>query len=98
MNTDEVDVTSFGDANKTYVQGLRDIRGSFEGFWDDTETKIFSGAESADGVRLYLYMSSTAATRYFYGPAWVNFSIETGVGDAVKVTGNFMANGAWGRV
>lgn len=97
QTTDKVEVTSFGDSNKTYVQGLRDMQGTFSGFWDDTETKPFSGADSADGVKLYLYPSSDAPTRYFYGPAWLDVSMDTGVSAAVSISGNFVANGAWGR-
>jgi hypothetical protein len=96
--TDSIDVTAFLDTNKTYLQGLKDVKGTFEGFWDDSETKLFAGADSADGVKLYLYPSLDRVASYHYGPAWVNTSMNVGVADAVKVTANFMANGAWGRV
>jgi hypothetical protein len=97
MSTDIQETTSFGDANKTYVQGLKDLKGRFSGFWDNSETKLFTGADSADGVKLYLYPSTDIPGSYFYGPAWVNMSIDVGVGDAVKITANFVANGSWGR-
>ncbi len=93
--TDKIDVTSFTQANKTYVIGLPDVKGNFSGFWDDTESKIFDGAESTDGVKLYLYPSSDAASKYWYGPAWVDYTIEVGVNDAVKITATFSANGSW---
>jgi hypothetical protein len=97
MKTDKVDVTSFGDANKTYVQGLKDLSGTFAGFWQDSENTIFAAADSADGCKIYLYPSTDAPQYYWYGPAWLDASVETGVGDAVKVKGNFAANGSWGR-
>lgn len=96
-STDTVEVTSFGDANKTYVQGLPDISGSFEGFWDDTEAKLFAAAASSDGIKMYLYPSSNAPTKYFYGPAWLSASMDCGVSDAVSVSGEFKANGSWGQ-
>lgn len=97
MATDKVDVTAFGDANKTYVQGLKDISGTFEGFFDDTTiNSLYTAATSSDGIKLYLYPSSSASTRYFYGPAWLDLSISDPVGDAVKVTCNLAANGSWG--
>lgn len=96
MTQDRLETTSFGDTNKVYVVGLRDVTGSFEGHWDDAETKLFSGAQSTDGVKLYLYPSSDALSKYAYGPAWVDVSIATDVGDRVTITGNFAANGAWG--
>ena len=96
-STDTVEVTSFGDVNKTYVQGLPDLSGTFEGFWNDTDTTLFTGSTSADGVKLYLYPSTDATTKYWYGPAWVSYSVNTGVGEAVAISANFSANGAWGR-
>jgi hypothetical protein len=96
--TDKIEVTSFGDLNKTYVQGLPDLKGSFAGFFDDTEAKPFTGADSADGVKIYLYPDVTnAPTKYWYGPAWLDVSIEAPVNGAVSVSGNFAANGSWGR-
>jgi hypothetical protein len=97
MNTDTVEVTSFGDLNKTYVQGLPDINGQFSGFWNDTEDKIFTAASSTDGCKLYLYPSSDAPSKYFYGPAWLSVSVSTSVSDAVKISGSFSANGTWKR-
>lgn len=96
--TDKIDVTSFGDANKTYVQGLKDVQGTIAGFFDDTETKPFTAADSSDGCKLYLYPSSDAPTKYFYGPAWLDVSIDTGVAGAVTLSASFAANGSWGRL
>ena len=98
QSTDKIEVTAFGDTNKTYVQGLKDVKGSFSGFWDDTETKPFTAADSSDGCKMYLYPSSDAPTKYWYGPAWLDVSIDTGVADAVSISGNFAANGSWGRL
>jgi hypothetical protein len=95
QTTDKIDVTAFGDTNKTYVQGLPDIKGTFSGFWDDTETKPGTGASSTDGVKLYLYPSSDAATKYKCGPAWLDLSFDVSVSGAVAVNGSFVANGSW---
>jgi hypothetical protein len=94
--TDTYDVTSFGDTNKVYVQGLPDLKGTISGSWDDTETKPFAGAISSTGVKLYLYPDITnSPTKYAYGTAWLNASIETPVGGAVKLTANFVAAASW---
>lgn len=95
--SDRVDVTSFGDTNKTYVQGLQDLQGSFSGFWDHADTKLFTAADSSDGIKMYLYPSSDASGIYFYGPAWLDASISVSVSGAVSITGTFAANGAWGQ-
>ena len=96
--TDKIEVTAFADTNKTYVQGLPDVQGTFSGFWDDTEGKLWTGAASSDGVKLYLYPSSDAPTKYWYGPAWVDATMDTGVAAAVTISANFAANGAWGSI
>jgi hypothetical protein len=95
LATDKFEVTSFADTNKTYVQGLKDIQGTLGGFWDDTETKPFGGAASTTGVKLYLYPDSTAPTKYAYGTAWLDASIETPVNGAVTTSMNFAAASSW---
>ena len=95
--TDKVEVTAFGDSNKQYVQGLPDIKGAISGYFDDTNDALFDGADSSDGVKLYLYPSSLVPTVYHYGPAWLDASLSVDVKGAVTVKGNFIAAGAWGR-
>lgn len=98
MPTEKAETTGFGDANKTYVQGLKDITGALAGWWDNTEEKLFQAADSTDGIKMYLYPSSDASGKYWYGPAWLDASIDTNMGGAISVSANFAANGAWGRV
>lgn len=95
--TDRQEVTSFGDANKTYVQGLPDMQGTLSAFFDNADDRLFAAAESADGVRMYLYVSTDALGVYWYGPAWIDASIEVPVQGAVTLSGTFAANGSWGR-
>jgi hypothetical protein len=97
MPTDKYDVTEFGDANKTYVQGLPDVTGTLSGFWDDTDDNLYDGAQSADGIKMYLYPSSDAASKYWYGTAWTDFSITVPQTGPVAVSGSFSAAGAWGQ-
>jgi hypothetical protein len=95
--TDRQEVTAFGDANKVYIQGLQNVQGTFTGFFDDTTSaNLFTAAASADGVKLYLYPSSDAITKYAYGPAWLDASINVSVGGAITVNGSFAASGSWG--
>ncbi len=95
-STDTFEVTSFGDTNKSYVQGLPDLKGTLSGSWNDAETKPFAGAISSTGVKLYLYPDITnSPTKYAYGTAWLNASINAPVGGAVALTGNFVAAASW---
>lgn len=95
LTTGRTEVTSFGDTNKVYIQGLPDVAGTFAGFWNDTDATLATAASSADGCKLYLYTSTDAVSRYAYGPAWIDVSYTTSVGDAVKMSGSFAANGPW---
>lgn len=97
QSVDTVEVSAFGDSNKQYVQGLRDVSGSLSGFWEDSQDALFDAAESSDGVKLYLYPSSLAPTIYFYGPAWVSASINVPISGAVTISATFVAAGNWGR-
>ncbi len=96
-STDTVEVTASGDLNKVYVQGLPDIKGSLAGWFDSAQDALFDGAESTNGVNLYLYPSSLLPLQYHYGPAWLSSSISVDVKGAVSVSATFVANGSWGR-
>ena len=95
--TDTVEVTAFGDLNKQYVQGLPDVKGTISGWFDSADDSLFDGADSSDGVKLYLYPSSLAPTIYHYGPAWLSASIDVDAKGAVSISGTFVASGNWGR-
>lgn len=96
--TDRVDVTSFGDTNITRVAGLPDFSGKFDGYFDDSDSTLFTAQQAASGVNMYLYPDYTnAPTKYWYGLANVDYEVNTGVSDAVKITGNWDAAGNWGR-
>lgn len=95
--TDDIDVTSFGDQNKVYVPGLPNLQGTFKGFWDDLESKPFTAATSVDGCNLYLYPSADTPTKYWYGPAWLDCTMDCSVAGAVTLGGSFAARGSWGK-
>ena len=97
-DTDSIPTTSFGDANKTYVQGLPDLKGTLSGFWDSASDPLYSAGTSPDGTKLYLYPDRlNTPTVYDYGPAWINTSIDVDVNGAVAISASFMANGSWGH-
>ena len=95
--TDMVDTTALDDTNKTNVKGLPSVGGTFSGFWDDTYDNLWKAADSNTAVNMYLYPSLDAVTIYWYGTAWVDWSLAGGVADAVKVSGNFSAANSWAR-
>lgn len=96
MTTDTIEVTAFGDTNKTYVQGLPDLKGTFSGFWDETGTdNLFAAAASVGAVNMYVYPSLDAVSKFWEGTAWVSASLNAAVAAAVKVSGSFMAATGW---
>lgn len=95
MKSDRFDVTSFGDANKVYVQGLPDLQGSFSGFWDHAETTVFDAASASGAVNMYLYPSTDATGIYWYGTAFIDASISVPVGGPVAISGSFAAASTW---
>lgn len=97
MTSDRFEVTSFGDSNKTYVQGLPDLSGSFSGFWDHASTTLFEAAAAAGAVNMYLYPSTDAATIYWYGTGFIDASISVPVGGPIAISGSFAAASTWGR-
>ena len=93
---DKVDTTSFGDNNKNYLAGLKDVSGSFEGFFDTSYIRtLLQEADSATGTIVRITPSTDEPTFYYQGPAWLDISQTGSVSDAVKVSGSFSANGDW---
>jgi hypothetical protein len=94
LSTDKIDVTEFGALNKTEVLGFPAARGTIEGFWAADDNTLRSAANSLTGTNIALYPHSAMMTRYFGGPAWVDYSIREAVDSAVTITGNWTARGS----
>jgi len=92
---DYVEVTTFGDTNKTYVAGLKDITGTFNGVLDVSGDLMVNNT-SIDDVPLYLYADDGAsAVLVASGLALIDSSITVSNADAARVSGNFRASAAW---
>jgi hypothetical protein len=94
LKTDYEEVSCFGDTNKVYIPGLRDISGTFGGFWNSAELTIVHATNATTPGGLRLTPSSTEPTFYFEGTAYLDMDIDCSL-NAPKVTGNFKAAGAW---
>ena len=93
---DKVDVTSFQDNNKSYLVGLKDVSGGFEGFFDTTYIRTLAEeSESATGTNVRITPSTDYPAYYYEGPAWLDLTTSGAVGDAVKISGTISANGDW---
>lgn len=101
--TDKYEVTSFGDTTKTYVTSLPDLQGSFSGFYDDTATTgstyLFSMAQAGLSRKVYLYPTTPSSSGpYFYGTAFLDFSVDTDLNGATTISGNFSAATSWTKI
>lgn len=98
---DFVDVTAANDTCKTWVKtNIPDYGGSADVWFDDANTAaLYTAAASTTACKMYCYPSANAATKYFYGTAWVvisNFS-SGGVNGGAKCTLTWKAAGTWAQ-
>ena len=96
LNRDYVDATVFGDTNKTYLVGLKDISGTYAGFLD-TAGDLLVNATDSDEIATYLYADDRTSFETLVGSglALHDSSINCSNSDAVRVSGNFRAAGPW---
>ena len=95
LKTDKTNVTCFGDTNKVYVPGLKDLSGSFGGFWNSSNVVLFDAADADTPGLLKLVPNSTESTFFWSGLAYLDADIDTSVEGAPAVSGTFMAAGPW---
>jgi hypothetical protein len=98
LKTDKIDVTCFGDQNKVYVPGMKDISGSVAGFWNSSELALFEATDATVPGMLELIPDTTdaaATTMLFKGLAYLDADIDTDVQGAPAVTGTILAAGPW---
>jgi hypothetical protein len=95
LNRDYVDATVFGETNKTYLTGLKDISGTFAGLLD-VSGDLLVNATDLDTVNIYLYADDGATpVLVANGPGLFDSAINASNTDAVRVSGNFRASGSW---
>lgn len=95
LNRDYVDATVFGDTNKTYLVGLKDVTGTYAGILD-TSGDLLVNATDAEATTIYLYADDGAVPVLIAnGPGLFDASITANNTDAIRVTGNFRAAGNW---
>lgn len=98
--TDKFDVTSFGDANKTYVSGLPDFQATYAGFYDTATAQLYTAATDGVARKFYLYTDvvGTPTTQYWFGTALFDFNIDEPVDGPVAISGSFAAATATAKI
>jgi hypothetical protein len=95
LNRDYVDATVFGDTNKTYLAGLRNFQGNYSGLLD-TAGDAMLDATALDEQLIYLYADASGTpVLVAHGSGFIDANVTTSVNDAVKITGEFRAQGNW---
>lgn len=95
LSRDRVDATVFGDTNKTSLVGLRDISGTFDGLLDVSGDLLLT-ATTEDEKLVYLYADDgTTPVLVGSGSAFIDAVVNASNADAVKISGNFFAQGPW---
>jgi hypothetical protein len=89
--TDTVEGTAFEDNNKTYFAGLPDASGTFAGFLDDATTQTYAASRDGQPRKFYLYPSTLAVTKYFFGTAIFDFSTGGGTAEMASASGSWKA-------
>ena len=88
LNTEQAEVTAFGDTSKTYVTGLPDGTIDFTGFHDNaTGTSLVAAALDGVARRCYAYPGASN-TKYFFGTFFVSSQISVDIGDSTKMSGS----------
>lgn len=100
LNRDFVDATTFGNTNKVYLVGLKDISGTYAGLLDLSGDLLVNASDSGE-MYIYLYADDTinnttgAPIIVAFGLGFLDASMTNSNTDAVKVTGNIRASANW---
>lgn len=89
--TGRTDVTSFDDANMTYISGKPDASGSFSGWYDNATAQTYTAAVDGVARKFYLYPDREVNTQYWFGTGLFDFEVNGSHDGAVAISGSFAA-------
>ena len=92
FQVDNIEVTAFGDSNKTYVAGLPDAQGSYAGWYDTATVQLYTAATDGIARKFYLYPDNSTTGQYFFGTAVFDMNVSAAVDGAVEISGDFSAS------
>ena len=98
LNRDYVDATVFGETNKTYLAGLRNFQGTYSGLLDTAGDSMLDATALAEQL-IYLYAddgtTGGSVVLVAHGSGFIDGNVSTSSTDAVRITGEFRAQGNW---
>jgi len=92
--TEMEDVSCFGDQNRVYVPGLKDLKGTLGGYWNSSELALWKAADSGTPGMLCLRPNNQETGFKWQGLAYLNASIDCSMA-APKVSGKWAAAASW---
>ena len=90
------ETTTIRSSGKTFLPGLEDVAGSFDGTFDtDYVQTVIASSADADAVWIRITPSTDYPELFFQGSAWVSVNLAGVVNDGVRLSGTFTGNGVW---
>jgi hypothetical protein len=96
--TPRTNVAAFGDTTQVYVGGLPDAQGTYSGWYDDATAQFYTAALDGIARKVYLYPDRTTSTKYFFGTAFFDMSVDISVDGAAAISGSWSAASAIAKV
>ena len=93
FKTDKLNVTCFGDTNKVYVPGIKDVDGTCSGFWNSDELTLFEATDATTPGLIQLVPNTNEPTFGWKGLAYLDADIDTSVDGAPAVSGTIIPAG-----
>jgi hypothetical protein len=96
LKTDYEDVSAFGDSNKVFIPGLRDLSGTIAGFWNSSDVTLVQASNQSTPGFLELIPNSDSDEAWFTfsGLAYMDAEIDCSL-SAPKISGSFRAAASW---
>jgi len=94
LTADTAEVTTFGDASKEYIGGLKDATISISGSWDATADGVLAGIIGLAGSFQYGPAGTTGGNIKYTGECiCTSYNVTAPVGDKVSFSAEFQVTG-----
>ena len=94
LTADTAEVTTFGDASKEYIGGLKDATISISGSWDATADGVLAGIVGLAGSFQYGPAGTTGGNIKYTGECiCTSYNVTAPVGDKVSFSAEFQVTG-----
>jgi len=93
------ETTSLGDTFASFVSGIKNAKGSLDGYFANDADVPFDAFDSSEAVSCYLYPGGVGVAKYWHGQVFAsNMSVEDSVTGAVTFKTDIQFTGTCTRV